>query len=161
MWFSYPNTEDWIPLKVDRVKEIMAMNKKGQKPVNLKEEAIELVSTAVVEKIPDYENVVGQDSLTRLDDKPRNKGSKNNNRNNNQNRNKNTGDRPEKGARPAQQPKNKPVANKKENVAPVAQASASPAGEKPAATPGQPGSGRNNRNRNNRRKKPADKPKNE
>ncbi|RZJ80750.1 MAG: hypothetical protein EOO47_06560, partial [Flavobacterium sp.] len=32
MWFSYANQEDWIPLKVDRVKEIMAMNKKGEKP---------------------------------------------------------------------------------------------------------------------------------
>ncbi|WP_276089260.1 regulatory iron-sulfur-containing complex subunit RicT [Pedobacter sp. JY14-1] len=71
MWFSYPNTEDWIPLKVDRVKEIMAMNKRGQKPVNLKEEAVALKPAAPVEKVHDYENVVGQDSLTRLDDKNR------------------------------------------------------------------------------------------
>jgi cell fate regulator YaaT (PSP1 superfamily) len=82
MWFAYPNTEDWIPLKVDRVKEIMAMNKRGQKPVNLKEEAIELKPSAVVEKVHDYENVVGQDSLTRLDDKQRNKGNRNNNNKN-------------------------------------------------------------------------------
>jgi len=81
MWFSYPNMEDWIPLKVDRVKEIMAMNKKGQKPNNLKEEAVELENTAPIEKAHDYENVVGQDSLTRLDEKPRNKNN-NNNRNN-------------------------------------------------------------------------------
>jgi cell fate regulator YaaT (PSP1 superfamily) len=78
MWFSYPNQEDWIPLKVDRVKEIMAMNKKGQKPSNLKDEAVELQTSVIVEKIPDYENVVGQDSLTRLDDKPRNKNNRNN-----------------------------------------------------------------------------------
>jgi len=91
MWFSYPNQEDWIPLKVDRVKEIMAMNKKGQKPSNLKDEAVELATTVIVEKVHDYENVVGQDSLTRLDDK-RNK----NNRNNN-NRNKPAGaNRPER-----------------------------------------------------------------
>jgi len=104
MWFSYPNTEDWIPLKVDRVKEIMAMNKRGQKPVNLKEEAIELVPAAVLEKTPDYENVVGQDSLTRLDDKNRNKNRNNRNKSgNNENRN-NTG-RPEKGNKqPGQQP---------------------------------------------------------
>jgi len=80
MWFSYPNTEDWIPLKVDRVKEIMAMNKKGQKPVNLKEEAFELASSKPVEKVLDYENVVGQDSLTRLDDRSRNKNQRNNNK---------------------------------------------------------------------------------
>nr|WP_068890204.1 regulatory iron-sulfur-containing complex subunit RicT [Pedobacter panaciterrae] len=103
MWFSYPNTEDWIPLKVDRVKEIMAMNKRGQKPVNLKEEAIELVPVAFVEKIPDYENVVGQDSLTRLDDKPKNKGNKNSRNNPNKtNENRNSGNRPEKGPRPPQ-----------------------------------------------------------
>jgi cell fate regulator YaaT (PSP1 superfamily) len=77
MWFSYPNQEDWIPLKVDRVKEIMAMNKKGQKPSNLKDEAVELATTVVIEKVHDYENVVGQDSLTRLDDK-RNKNNRNN-----------------------------------------------------------------------------------
>lgn len=80
MWFSYANQEDWIPLKVDRVKEIMAMNKRGEKPSNLKDEAVELKTTTVVEKVHDYENVVGQDSLTRLDDKNRNR---NRNRNNN------------------------------------------------------------------------------
>jgi cell fate regulator YaaT (PSP1 superfamily) len=90
MWFSYPNMEDWIPLKVDRVKEIMAMNKKGQKPVNLKDEAVELKPGIVVEKTPDYENVVGQDSLTRLDDKNKSKSSRNNNQKNN-NRNPNAG----------------------------------------------------------------------
>ncbi len=80
MWFSYANQEDWIPLRVDRVKEIMAMNKRGEKPTNLKDEAVELKTTVVVEKTHDYENVVGQDSLTRLDERSRNK---NNNRNKN------------------------------------------------------------------------------
>ena len=85
MWFSYANQEDWIPLKVDRVKEIMAMNKKGEKPVNLKDEAVELKTTAIVEKVHDYENVVGQDSLTRLDDKSRNRNNNNRNKNTNPN----------------------------------------------------------------------------
>ena len=85
MWFSYANQEDWIPLKVDRVKEIMAMNKRGEKPSNLKDEAVELKTTTVVEKVHDYENVVGQDSLTRLDDKNRNRNNRN--RNNNKGRN--------------------------------------------------------------------------
>lgn len=80
MWFSYSNQEDWIPLKVDRVKEIMAMNKRGEKPNNLKDEAIELKTTTVVEKVHDYENVVGQDSLTRLDERARNKNRNNRNR---------------------------------------------------------------------------------
>jgi len=103
MWFSYPNQEDWIPLKVDRVKEIMAMNKKGQKPSNLKDEAVELETTVIIEKTHDYENVVGQDSLTRLDEKPRNKNNRNNNNNNrNKNVNPNRSERPERVARPVQ-----------------------------------------------------------
>ncbi|MEJ2883864.1 regulatory iron-sulfur-containing complex subunit RicT [Pedobacter sp. GR22-6] len=102
MWFAYPNTEDWIPLKVDRVKEIMAMNKRGQKPVNLKEEALELTPVAVVEKTHDYENVVGQDSLTRLDDKSRNKNNRNN-RNKGNDRNKQVkGNQPASSGKPAQ-----------------------------------------------------------
>jgi cell fate regulator YaaT (PSP1 superfamily) len=191
MWFAYPNTEDWIPLKVDRVKEIMAMNKKGQKPVNLKEEAVELVSTAVIDKIPDYENVVGQDSLTRLDDKPRNKGNRNNNnnRNNNQNRNKNNGERPDRTAKPERseqtdradrpertdsRPKPPQQAKNKQNVKPDQAAGQgqpkaqgqpkpkAPAGtDQPQPAGEKPAGNRNNRNRNNRRKKPADKPKNE
>ncbi|GAB1463381.1 regulatory iron-sulfur-containing complex subunit RicT [Pedobacter sp.] len=96
MWFSYANQEDWIPLKVDRVKEIMAMNKRGEKPSNLKDEAVELKTTTVVEKVHDYENVVGQDSLTRLDDKNRNR----NNRNRNNNRNDRERDRDRDRTRP-------------------------------------------------------------
>ncbi|MEQ7798350.1 regulatory iron-sulfur-containing complex subunit RicT [Pedobacter sp. ASV1-7] len=185
MWFSYPNAEDWIPLKVDRVKEIMAMNKKGQKPINLKEEAVELTPAAVIDKIPDYENVVGQDSLTRLDDKPRNKGNRNQNRNNNQNRNKKNAeradrtdrperleqtdrtDRPNRGPKSPQQGKNKHDLAKKENTGGQGQ-SKSQGQPKPKAAQGteqsgaeKPAGNRNNRNRNNRRKKQSDKPKNE
>jgi len=87
MWFSYQGDENWIPVAAARVKEIMAMNKAGKKAPNLKEEAVQIAAPVVVEKSFDYENVVGQDSLTRLDDrsKNRNKNQKNN-RNNNQNR---------------------------------------------------------------------------
>lgn len=84
MWYSYVAGEDWIPLSVERVKQVQQFNKKGVKPAELNDEgsAIEKVPVA---KAPDYENVVGQDSLTRLDDKnprkrlgkKRNKKSKN------------------------------------------------------------------------------------
>ncbi len=70
MWFSYQDEENWIPLQVDRVKEIKEMNKKGQKPEDLAEMAAELAAV-VPSKTLDYENVVGQDSLTRLDDRNR------------------------------------------------------------------------------------------
>ncbi len=81
MWFSYPNDDAWIPLELDRVKEIQQLNKKGTKPAELKEISIEAAS-APVRKAPDYENVVGQDSLTRLDEaNRRKKKSKNRNKN--------------------------------------------------------------------------------
>jgi len=88
MWFSYQGDENWIPVAAARVKEIMVMNKAGKKAPNLKEEAIQIAAPVVVEKSFDYENVVGQDSLTRLDE--RSKGKNNNqNRNNNQKNNRN------------------------------------------------------------------------
>lgn len=68
MWFSYPNEESWIPLRIKRVLEIQQMNREGEKPEDLKEEAVELKPTQVT-RVLDYENVVGQDSITRLDEK--------------------------------------------------------------------------------------------
>jgi len=93
MWFSYQGDENWIPVAAARVKEIMVMNKAGKKAPNLKEEAVQIAAPVVVEKSFDYENVVGQDSLTRLDERSKNRNnnqnrnnSQKNNRNNNQNR---------------------------------------------------------------------------
>ncbi|MDQ0636837.1 cell fate regulator YaaT (PSP1 superfamily) [Pedobacter sp. W3I1] len=92
MWFSYQGDENWIPVKAVRVKEIMAMNKAGKKAPNLKEEAVLIAAPVVIEKSFDYENVVGQDSLTRLDERSRGKNNQNknsnqkNNRSNSQNR---------------------------------------------------------------------------
>jgi hypothetical protein len=83
MWFSYPNDDNWIPLDIARVKEIQKLNKEGVKPEYLKIEIAE-EDKPVVQKTFDYENVVGQDSLTRLD----NKGGKNRKNNRNKNRNK-------------------------------------------------------------------------
>ncbi len=80
MWFSYANTEDWIPLHISRVKHIQLLNKKGIKPPELNEESLE-INKPPLEKAPDYENVVGQDSLTRLDDKtPRKRGNQKRNK---------------------------------------------------------------------------------
>jgi cell fate regulator YaaT (PSP1 superfamily) len=79
MWFSYPNEESWIPLEIDRVREIQQMNRDGKKPEDLKEIAAVIPAAKPVKSF-DYENVVGQDSLTRLDDRNRRnkgKGSKN------------------------------------------------------------------------------------
>jgi cell fate regulator YaaT (PSP1 superfamily) len=80
MWFSYPREESWVPLPIDRVKEIQQMNRDGVIPPDLGE-VIELETKPV--KILDYENVVGQDSLTRLDERTRNINNKKKNKNRN------------------------------------------------------------------------------
>jgi cell fate regulator YaaT (PSP1 superfamily) len=53
---------NWVVLSVDRVKEIIELNKKSIKPADLKlpEEDILVIE-------PDYENVVGQDRIDRMD----------------------------------------------------------------------------------------------
>ncbi|MBK1438507.1 hypothetical protein JHJ32_00780 [Parapedobacter sp. ISTM3] len=71
MWFSYPGEENWIPLTTDRVKEIHHLNKEGIKPEDIGAVVIEAVAEKVVNY--DYENVVGQDSLTRLDERNKKK----------------------------------------------------------------------------------------
>jgi len=73
MWFSYPGEESWIPLTIEKVKEIQQKNKDGVIPEDLGE-VIEPENQPV--KALDYENVVGQDSLTRLDDKSKSKKKK-------------------------------------------------------------------------------------
>ena len=65
MWFSYDDAPlAWVPISVDRVKEIIELNKKGESPA-LVDESAELVAV----EAPAYGNVVGQDSLTRFDNK--------------------------------------------------------------------------------------------
>ncbi|UKJ08064.1 PSP1 domain-containing protein [Solitalea lacus] len=76
MWFSYEGVTDWIPLEVGKVKEILASNAKGQKSVDLKAVEYTTTTTGVKDVAFDFENVVGQDSLTRLDEKNKKKKKK-------------------------------------------------------------------------------------
>jgi len=71
MWFSHPGEENWMPISTDRVKAIKKLNESGERPEELGMESEETVAekTAVL----DDENVVGQESLTRLDEKGRKK----------------------------------------------------------------------------------------
>jgi cell fate regulator YaaT (PSP1 superfamily) len=65
MWYTYPQAGlEWVPLEVDRVKEIMALNEGGKTP-----ESLEDFQVLEPTKDPEYGNVVGQDSLTRFDNK--------------------------------------------------------------------------------------------
>jgi cell fate regulator YaaT (PSP1 superfamily) len=80
MWFAYTgeegnaanNSDNWIALSVDRVKEIIAMNKAGEKPADLND----FSEVMPDEKPMDYADVVGQDSLTRMIDKKKKKKKK-------------------------------------------------------------------------------------
>lgn len=69
MWYSFRDDPGkFIAVPVDRVNEILKMNRDGKKPDRLVEEVF-----APVQKAPDYENVVGQDDLTRFDQPKRSK----------------------------------------------------------------------------------------
>ncbi|WP_313806101.1 regulatory iron-sulfur-containing complex subunit RicT [Flavobacterium sp.] len=76
MWFAYTdNFAHWHTLKVDQVKEIVALNKEKKKVASLEDFAVE--DTPSAEK--NFQNVVGQDSLTRFD-QPKKKKRPNNNK---------------------------------------------------------------------------------
>lgn len=63
---QYNASDKWVTLSVDRVKEIIELNKKGQKPADLIDFADK--PEPVIKK-PDFADVVGQDSITRMDRK--------------------------------------------------------------------------------------------
>jgi len=71
MWYSCRGEHsEIVAVPLDRVKEVIALNKEDNKPGFLYKE------TVVVKDEPKYENVVGQDELTRFDNKQKNKGKK-------------------------------------------------------------------------------------
>ena len=86
MWYAFSENErrgegeqaftgegNWVVMPVDRVKEIVALNKEGKKPGELMEgDWLEVE----VEEEPDYANVVGQDRIDRMDKKKKKKKKK-------------------------------------------------------------------------------------
>ena len=80
LWYTYKEERfKWFRLKLDQVIEIIEMNKNNEKSMSLEEYESEI---EVAPKV-DFENVVGQDSLTRFDTPKTSK-----RRRNNKNRNK-------------------------------------------------------------------------
>jgi cell fate regulator YaaT (PSP1 superfamily) len=133
MWFSYPKDDTWVPVEIDRVKEIQKQNRDGVIPPDLGEMA-ELESK-ITAKVLDYENVVGQDSLTRLDDRNKNRNNNKNRNPNQNNRNRNPNQQDQRGPRP------QPVIVQNPGAAPVARQADGPKPEGAA--------GNNNLNRRN------------
>ncbi|MCB0382802.1 MAG: hypothetical protein KDD05_05730 [Psychroserpens sp.] len=75
LWYAYEGEwMNWHVLTTDQVKEIIDKNKAKQKVVSLEEYAAELIEDTKTE----FENVVGQDSLTRFDSPKRNNKRRNN-----------------------------------------------------------------------------------
>lgn len=66
LWYSLPDERnEWVAVNLADVKKIMAMNEKGEAPEDLKHFDANKPNV----DIPTYENVVGQDELTRFDNK--------------------------------------------------------------------------------------------
>lgn len=83
MWFlveTEKGPNEIVPLTINTIFEIQELNKKGKKPESLK--SFMVIEEPVVE--PSYENVVGQDDLTRFDQMFQKKKRKKKKRNNNQ-----------------------------------------------------------------------------
>lgn len=98
LWYSYKDVHaEWVALKLEDVKNILNQNATGKKPESLESFGISLEQEAK----PDYDNVVGQDDLTRFDKK-----NKGNNRKRKNNRSRNS-------KRPANRKSNNASAKKK------------------------------------------------
>ena len=88
MWYAYEGEwMNWHKLTTAQANAIIAINTKKKKVASLEEYAVDVVEDTKV----DFENVVGQDSLTRFDgpknqNRKRNKRRKKNNRNNRNNK---------------------------------------------------------------------------
>ena len=131
MWFAYTNDmAHWHIITAEQVKEMVSLNKQKERVTSLEDYAVEI---AAIEPEKNFQNAVGQDSLTRFD-APKNKKRRPNNNN--------------KGAAviTSNGGSNKIVANKDAGV------------NKDAAAA--PNKGNNNRNNNNRNKKKPGKPSN-
>jgi|LauGreSuBDMM15SN_2_FD.fasta_scaffold00166_12 cell fate regulator YaaT (PSP1 superfamily) len=163
MWFA-PQTElggEWLSLPVKKVREIIDLNKKGEKPPLLLEDK----KPAKIEKVElDFKNDMGTGSLTRLDERDRNKNrnqnrSKNKARSNAEPRPQNNGPKPytNNGPKPEgnQQPRSNPPQlprpeNNNRNQAPRPNQTNGPRPNGEAGNTGNPNQNRRpNPNRNN------------
>lgn len=78
LWYTYKDKSfKWFRLTLDQVLEIIELNKNNEESAPLED----YESDTVVEVKIDFENVVGQDSLTRFDVPKQKKGRRKNNKN--------------------------------------------------------------------------------
>ena len=92
MWYAYEGEwMNWHKLTTTQANKIIALNAKNEKVASLEEYAIDLVEDTKF----NFENVVGQDSLTRFDAPKNQRRKKNNRRKNNRNNKNNRKPRPQ------------------------------------------------------------------
>lgn len=83
MWFAYTdNFANWHVLKVENVKEIIALNKEKKRATALEDYALEVA----VQPEKDFNNAMGQESLTRFDQPKKKKKNNKKRKPNNQNK---------------------------------------------------------------------------
>jgi cell fate regulator YaaT (PSP1 superfamily) len=118
LWFTYKeNRSKWYKLTLEQVQEIILLNKNQEKIASLEEYESDLIE----EPKNDFENVVGQDSLTRFDTpkrnkkrRNRNKKSRNTQKQNNQQQKQNSNQQPKNSNnKPVNKPSNNNQRNKK------------------------------------------------
>ncbi|MFV0539767.1 MAG: stage 0 sporulation family protein [Aestuariibaculum sp.] len=92
LWYAYEGEwANWLKITTEQANDIIEKNKNNEKVATLEEFASDLLEDTKI----DFENVVGQDSLTRFDNpKPRNKRKRNKNKNNNRNNNNRKNNKP-------------------------------------------------------------------
>jgi len=93
MWFAYEGDSNWIALGLDRVNEIIALNKEGKKGPRLQETA---EGSRAMQKALDAEDIISDNSLTRMVEKESKEGNRRRkNKGNKPRRDRKEGDRPE------------------------------------------------------------------
>ncbi len=160
-YYSYFDTPDvFIGLSVEKVKEIIDLNKRGEQPDEISDRTVVNKEEKAIE--PAYENVVGQDSLTRFDrnKKPNNKNRNNKNRNNRGGENKVAGDNSEAKPPVKQNVQPKPQHQNKDKVKPnpnqnKPNPNQNPNNKKPQGN-NNPNRNKNNNNRNNQNNNKTD-----
>ncbi|SDW12914.1 Cell fate regulator YaaT, PSP1 superfamily (controls sporulation, competence, biofilm development) [Lutibacter oricola] len=163
LWYTYKNERaKWFKLTLDQVKEIIEANKNDEVISSLEDYETE---EAVVQKV-EFEDVVGQDSLTRFDaPKRKNKGKRKNRRKNpnqkkvnNQNKQGQQNQQADSKKRPIRKKPNRPKkagnsTNKQGNQNPQGNKKAQPnKGNNPNASANKPA-----QNKNNKRRRPPKK----
>ncbi len=83
LWYAYEKEGmNWHQLSLEKVKEIIAVNKKGKKVASLEE----FIEEVVISDKEIFSSVVGQDSITRFD-RPKRSNNRRSNKGNNRNQN--------------------------------------------------------------------------